>query len=75
METLASPATPDTAFGWQTVEDVRRLLRALGADDDLLRRIVLRTDLGDRQYVSIPPLPVALIERLVLRQPGEVPTC
>jgi hypothetical protein len=75
METLSVPQTPDATRGWQAVEDARRLLRALGADDDLLRRIVLRTDLGERQYVSIPPLPVALVERLVLGQPGEVPTC
>lgn len=72
METLASPVTPDTAFGWQTVEELRALLRALGADPDLLRRIVLRTDVGDRQYVSVPPLPTDLVERLAQLRPGEV---
>lgn len=65
METLACPETPDTVRGWETVDELRRLLGDLGADADLLRRIVLRTDLDDRQYVNVPPLPTALVARLL----------
>lgn len=72
MTTLAAPRTRETARGWQTVEDLRRVLRALGADEDLLRGILLRTDIGDRQYVSVPPLPTDLVAALVRLQPGEV---
>lgn len=75
MTTLAAPETPDTARGWQTVDDLRRLLGALGADADFLHRIVLRMDEGDRQYVSVPPLPVDVAAALVRLRPGEVPTC
>lgn len=75
MTTLAARETAGTARGWETVAGFKRLLAALGADDDLLRRVLLRTDDGGRQYVSVPPLPVDLIERLALRHPGEAPTC
>lgn len=70
MTTLSAPETADTAQGWQTVEDLRQLLQGLGAEDDVLRRIVLRTDVGDRQYVSIPPLPADLVARLTQLQPA-----
>jgi hypothetical protein len=75
MKTLAAPETPETALGWQTVEELRAVLRALGADGDLLRRIVLRTDVGDRQYAALPPLPTDLVERLAQLRPGEAATC
>lgn len=75
METLSVPETPDATRGWQTVEHLRRLLRALGADDDFLHRIVLRSDLGGRQYVSVPPLPVDVAAALVRLRPGEVAPC
>jgi hypothetical protein len=64
MTTLAAPETADTVRGWETVGELRRVLRDLGADDDLLRRVLLRTDLGGRQYVSVPPLPTDIVAHL-----------
>lgn len=64
MTILAAPQTSDTARGWETVADLRRVLAGLGADEALCRRVLLRTDMGDRQYVHVPPLPVDLVAHL-----------
>lgn len=65
MTTLAAPETPDTACGWETVADLRRVLDGLGAGPALLRGVLLRTDVDDRQYVHVPPLPTDLAAHLV----------
>ncbi len=52
-------------IGRRAVTDLRRTLSGLGADEQLLRRVLLRTDMGDRQYVHVPPLPVDLVAHLV----------
>lgn len=39
---------------------VRDALRSLGAQPDLVRGVVPRSDLGDRGYVHVPSLPVEL---------------
>ncbi|WP_333767748.1 hypothetical protein [Streptomyces sp. IBSBF 2435] len=73
MTTLALPRTIETADGWKTVDDLRAVFRALGADEDVLRRIVLRDDAEGRQYVVVvPPLAVALVAGLAELLPPEV---
>jgi hypothetical protein len=57
---MASP--PD----WQQAEDdLRALLRDLGADDQLITRVHRWADLGQRGYVYVPPLPADIVVRLV----------
>lgn len=63
---MASPP-PDAQ---QAAADLRSLLRDLGADDHLVKRITRWPDLGQRGYVYVPPLPVDLIERLVAMHQG-----
>lgn len=75
MTTLAAPKTADTTDGWATVDALRGVLRDLGADDDLLRRVVLRMDLGARQYVAVPPLPADLAARLTRTLSEPVTPC
>lgn len=70
MQTLAASETPETAQGWKTVDDLRRPLADLDADESLTRRIVLRSDLGGRQYVSVPPLPEPLVAHLARLLPA-----
>jgi hypothetical protein len=70
VKTLSAPETEYTARGWETVAELRHVLSGLGADDDLLRRIVLRADLAGRQYVSVPPLPIDIVAHLARLIPG-----
>jgi hypothetical protein len=70
MTTLSSPGTSETARGRATVDAVRQLLAGLGADAGVLHRIVLWVDTEDRPSVYIPPLPLAVAERLAQLQPG-----
>ena len=60
--TTAPPATADAQ---QAADALRSLLRDLGADDHLVKRIARWPDMGQRGYVYVPPLPVDVIERLV----------
>ena len=59
MDTTSSPS------GQQAALDLRSLLRDLGADDHLVKRISRWPDLGQRGHVYVPPLPADVIERLV----------
>jgi hypothetical protein len=59
---MASPP-PDAQ---QAADDLRSLLRDLGADDHIIKRITRWPDMGQRGYVYVPPLPADLIERLVV---------
>ncbi|MFJ2960497.1 hypothetical protein [Streptomyces sp. NPDC087270] len=44
---------------------LRRLLRELGADEALLRRVVPRSDERGADYVHIPPLPLDVAQHLI----------
>jgi hypothetical protein len=70
VKTLSVSETPETARGWGTVVELRRVLSSLGAGDDLLRRVVLRADLDGRQYVNVPPLPLDIAAHLARLIPG-----
>lgn len=53
-----------------TALDMRHLLRGLGADDALAQRVTAMTDLGGRDYVYVPPLPVDLAQHIVRLLPA-----
>lgn len=69
METL--PPAENTA-GRQAAADLQRLLRDLGMPEDRLRRVARWANLDEtEEYVYVPPLPLAVAERLVrLLPPG-----
>ncbi|MDD1057930.1 hypothetical protein NMG29_06745 [Streptomyces cocklensis] len=70
METLPAPETAGTARCRETADDLRRVLRDLGADDDLVSRVVAWADLGGHGYVYVPPLPADIVSHLVRLLPG-----
>lgn len=71
MATL--PPTLTLSSAQQAVLDVRRLFLDLGADEQFVRGVMIRTDGDERPYVRIPALPVEMAEHLVrLLPPGAV---
>jgi hypothetical protein len=70
MTTLSSPPTSEAARGRATVDAVRQLLAGLGADQGVLCRVALWVDTHDRPSVYVPPLPLAVAERLAQLQSG-----
>jgi hypothetical protein len=75
MASLSSPQTSETARGRATVDAVRQLLAALGADNGVLHRVALWVDTEDRPSVYIPPLPHDVAERLARLEPRAVDPC
>ncbi|WP_031516749.1 hypothetical protein [Streptomyces sp. NRRL F-5123] len=72
METLQSDSIEVTA-GRQAAADLQDLLAALDTDPDLLRRITRWTNWSEsEEYVYVPPLPVAVVRRLVQLLPEAV---
>lgn len=65
-------AQPEANAGHQAAADVRGLLRALGADADIVRRVYAWETLRGEPHVYVPPLPAALIGRLVQLLPEGV---
>lgn len=65
MGTLLHPPAGELTEAQQAATDLRRLLRAMGTDDDVLRRVIPLDDLAGRAYVCLPPLPLQLVQRLV----------
>lgn len=63
MEDATTP--PETPTGRQAADDLRSLLRDLGADDQLVKRVHRWADLGQRGHVYVPPLPADVVQRLV----------
>lgn len=71
LTTLPPAETTATAVGQRAVADLQRLLHDLGAGPELLRGVCLRADLGGREYVYVPSLPVGIVEYLArLLPPG-----
>jgi hypothetical protein len=50
--------------------DLRRLLRDLGTDEQVLRRVMPLTDLDGAEFVHTPPLPVEVVQHLVRLLPA-----
>ncbi|MFI0718939.1 hypothetical protein [Streptomyces sp. NPDC021224] len=70
--TLQSDSTEMTA-GRQAAADLQDLLAALGAGPELLHRITRWADYGEsEEYVYVPPLPAAVVRRLVQLLPEAV---
>lgn len=72
MTTLPSPPSStglNLSNAQRTALELRHLLLDLGAPDELLRRVVPRADLVGGEYVYIPPLPVAVAQRLIAATP------
>jgi|GEM_PF-6867796 len=68
----ATPARLSLSEVQAATQDLRRLLRDLGAEEDFLNRVVPRHDIEGRAYVQVPPLPVALVQHLVRLLPEAV---
>jgi hypothetical protein len=73
METLSPAKTADTAHSQQAADELRRVLRDLGADDNLVSRVMAWADLGGNGYVYVPPLPADVVAHLVRLLPGSAP--
>lgn len=52
-------------IGRQAANELRSLLRAAGADAELIRRVNSWENLHGGPHVYVPPLPAEVVERLV----------